>query len=160
MNYEIVTLQEKLVAGISARTNNHSPDMGTVIGGLWKRFYQDGIYAGIPNKADDKAIGLYTDYAGDADDDYTAVVCCAVKQKPEDPGYEIRRIPAGLYAKFVITCGMYEAVEKTARAWQEIWKMDLPRAYVCDFEEYQDNNQEYTEIHLYIGLKEEQKHEI
>ena len=102
----------------------------------------------------------YTDYAGDADDDYTAVVCCAVKQKPEDPGYEIRRIPAGLYAKFVITCGMYEAVEKTARAWQEIWKMDLPRAYVCDFEEYQDNNQEYTEIHLYIGLKEEQKHEI
>ena len=32
MNYEIVTLEEKTVAGISARTNNGSPDMGAVTG--------------------------------------------------------------------------------------------------------------------------------
>ena len=28
MNYEIVNLEEKIVAGFSARTNNASPDMG------------------------------------------------------------------------------------------------------------------------------------
>lgn len=31
MKYEIVNLQEKKAAGISARTNNSSPDMGAVI---------------------------------------------------------------------------------------------------------------------------------
>ena len=39
MEYEIVTLEEKIVAGVSARTNNMNPDMGAVIGGLWKRFF-------------------------------------------------------------------------------------------------------------------------
>jgi len=33
MEYEIVTLQEKIAVGIAARTNNLSPDMGAVIGG-------------------------------------------------------------------------------------------------------------------------------
>ena len=28
MNYEIVTLEEKITAGIAARTSNASPDMG------------------------------------------------------------------------------------------------------------------------------------
>ncbi|GFI45127.1 hypothetical protein IMSAGC019_00437 [Lachnospiraceae bacterium] len=35
MEYEIVTLEEKTVAGIAARTNNAAPDMGSVIGSLW-----------------------------------------------------------------------------------------------------------------------------
>ncbi|HIQ80119.1 MAG TPA: effector binding domain-containing protein [Candidatus Scatavimonas merdigallinarum] len=160
MEYEIVNLPEKLVAGIAARTNNHAPDMGRVIGGLWARFYQDGLYENIPNKADDKAIGLYTDYVGDADDDYTAMVCCAVTEETEASGYALRKIPAGPYAKFVLVCNMDTAVAQIAGAWQEIWKMDLPRTYICDYEEYQDNRREGTEIHLYIGLKEKQKDEI
>ena len=32
MNYDIVELEEKTVAAISARTNNTSPDMGAVCG--------------------------------------------------------------------------------------------------------------------------------
>lgn len=36
MKYEVITLEEKIVAGIEARTNNTSPNMGMVIGGLWK----------------------------------------------------------------------------------------------------------------------------
>lgn len=47
MEYEIVTLQERIAVGVSARTNNASPDMGAVIGGLWNRFYEEGIYAGM-----------------------------------------------------------------------------------------------------------------
>ena len=42
MNYEIVTLEEKIAVGISARTNNLSPDMGKVIEGLWNRLYHEG----------------------------------------------------------------------------------------------------------------------
>lgn len=58
MEYEIVTLEKKTAVGISARTNNASPDMGAVIGGLWNRFYNEGIYAAIPKKADAKALGF------------------------------------------------------------------------------------------------------
>ena len=38
MDYEIVTLEERIAVGISARTNNTSPDMETIISGLWNRF--------------------------------------------------------------------------------------------------------------------------
>ena len=48
MNYEIVTLKEKIAVGISARTNNTSPDAGVAIGGLWNRFYNEGVYESIP----------------------------------------------------------------------------------------------------------------
>ena len=61
MKYEIVRLEEKIAVGVSARTNNMSPDMGAVIGGLWNRFYNEGIYASIPGKAGKKALGIYTD---------------------------------------------------------------------------------------------------
>ena len=43
MNYEIVQLEEMKAVGIKARTNNTSPDMGAVIGGLWGIFYSQGI---------------------------------------------------------------------------------------------------------------------
>lgn len=151
MDYEIVTLQEKTIAGIAARTNNSAPDMGEVIGGLWNRFYAEGIYAGIPDKINDKALGVYTDYAGDENDDYMVMVCCEVSQKPASYQYAVRKIPAGRYARLVVKGDMRTAI---AGAWQEIWKMDLPRAFACDFEEYQNEDMEHAEIHLYIGLKE------
>lgn len=152
MDYEIVKLEEKIVTGVSARTNNQSPDMGRVIGGLWGRFFQEGIYASIPNKANEKALGIYTEYAGDHTSDYTVMVACETTSEPEGNRYEVRRIPAGRYAKFVIHGDMVQAV---AKAWGEIWQMDLPRTFACDFEEYQDDSMKNAEIHIYVGLKEE-----
>lgn len=153
MDYEIVTLEKKLVVGLKARTNNHAPDMGAVIGGMWNQFYQGGVYERIPDKADGKAIGLYTEYAGGADDDYTAMVCCAVERQPEADSYASCRIPAGSYAKFVIVCDMDTAVAEVAKAWGIIWSMDLDRTFICDFEEYQSSDPDHQEIHIYIGLK-------
>ena len=63
MNYDIVELEEKTVAAISARTNNTSPDMGAVIGGLWERFFSPDLYPAIEHKSNEKALGIYTDYA-------------------------------------------------------------------------------------------------
>mgnify|MGYP002798959095 CR=1 FL=1 len=166
MNYEIVELEEKTVEGISARTNNHAPDMGMVIGGLWNRFYQEGIYANIKDKADLRAIGLYTDYDGSVDDDYTIMVCCAVDEEAgsrndgEKGKYETRKIPAGRYARFKIVCDMRTSPTAVSEAWREIWETDLPRTYICDFEEYQNEDMEHAEVHIYIGLKEEEKSEI
>lgn len=150
--YEIVTLEGKIAAGVSARTNNTSPEMGTVIGGLWNRFYKEGIYDSIPKKTNAKALGIYTDYAGDEKADYTAFVGCETDETPAENNLAVCRIPAGRYAKFVVRGNMVQAVAET---WQAIWQMDLPRAFQCDFEEYQnDDMRDNAEIHIYVGLKE------
>lgn len=150
MDYEIVTLKEKIAVGVSARTNNASPDMGAVIEGLWNRLYKEGVYATIPCKVNEKALGIYTDFAQDAQGDYTALAACETSKEPQSGDLAVCRIPAGKYAKFVVHGDMVQAV---AAAWQEIWKMDLPRTYQCDFEEYQDDHMEDAEIHIYVGLK-------
>ena len=150
MEYEIVTLKEKIAVGVSARTNNTSPDAGAVIGGLWNRFFNEGIYASIPDKVNEKALGIYTEYAGDEKSDYTTVVACETSSEPKDDTYAVCRIPAGKYAKFVIHGDMVQAV---AAAWQEIWQMKLERTFQCDFEEYQDDKMEDAKIHIYVGLQ-------
>lgn len=152
MDYEIVTLEEKIAAGVSARTNNADPNMGAVIGGLWDRFYQGGVHASIPGKVNEKALGIYTDYAGDEKADYTAMAACEVAEEPKEGICDVIRIPAGRYAKFIVHGDMVQAV---AAAWQEIWEMDLPRSFLCDFEEYQDDRMDDAEIHIYVGLKEQ-----
>ena len=152
MEYEIVTLEEKIAAGVSARTNNNSPDMGAVIGGLWNRFYKEGIWGSVPGKVNEKALGIYTDYAGDENADYTVLAAWETAEEPEKTKDAACRIPAGRYAKFVIHGDMVQAV---AAAWREIWQMNLPRSFQCDFEEYQDESMENAEIHIYVGLKEE-----
>lgn len=151
MKYEIVNLQEKKAAGISARTNNSSPDMGAVIGGLWQRFYGEGICPSIPHRVNEKSLGIYTDYAADETGDYTVAAACEVEKTDGMPqGVKILTIPAGRYARFVVKGHMVKAV---ADCWTELWNMDLPRAFTCDFEEYQDGGVEEAEIHIYISLR-------
>ena len=154
MNYEIITLEEQIAVGISARTNNTDPEMGAIISGLWNRFYSEGIYASIPDKANGKALGIYTDYEGDEKSDYTTIVACVTTKMPQEKDkYTICQIPAGRYAKFVVHGDMVQAV---AEAWQTIWQLDLPRTFVCDYEEYQNDNMDGdAEIHIYVGLRDE-----
>ncbi len=152
MNYEIVNLKEKTVVGVKARTNNASPEMGAVIGGLWDSFFNKGIYAGIQNKVTGKTLGIYTNYDSDVMGDYDVVVATEVS-KAENLTEEIVKstIPAGKYAKFVVVGDVQKSVSD---AWGEIWKMDLNRAYTADFEEYQDGNMDgNATIHIYVALK-------
>ncbi len=150
MNYEIVNLNETTAVGYCARTNNASPEMGQVIGGLWQRLYSPEGCQNIPDKIDDKALGIYTEYDNDEKGDYTVMAACRTKGVVIPEGFDIRKIPAGRYAKFVIRGNMITAV---AQFWQELWQMKLDRSYICDFEEYQNSDPENAEIHIYIGLK-------
>lgn len=151
MNYEIVELQETEVIGISARTNNFAPDCGAVIGGLWERFYSEGIYDSIPEKADGKVLGIYSDYAADEKGDYDMTVACKVKSGCKVPeGMTVKYLPAGKYAKFIIRGHVQKAVMEF---WQQLWTMNLERSFQADFEEYQDSDMENGEIHIYIGLR-------
>lgn len=146
MNYEIVNLEEKIVVGISAITSNDDPNMGKVIGGLWKKLYEDGINETIKNKVNEYSIGLYSDYE---DNNYTVTVGNEVC-KAENEGITIKKIPSGKYVKFFIEGNMQKAV---AEAWNEICQMDLDRSYEADFEEYLNAGFDNAKINIYISLK-------
>ncbi len=104
MQYKIVTLQEKTVVGLSARTNNLSSQMRDIIGGLWKDFYSEACYPAIKNKVGGSSFGIYTDYADDEKGDYTVLAACEVSAVEDLPkGVVVRKIPSGKYAEFSIT---------------------------------------------------------
>lgn len=145
MNYEIVNLEKKTVAGVSAQTNLNSPEASGVIGKLWEDFY-GGAYGQLNGKVNEKCIGLYTDYTQNGG--YKAMVCSEVDT--EEQKSEVFQIPSGKYAKFVIRGHIVTAVQEF---WQNLWKMELERSFVCDFEEYQGGDMNDMEIHIYISLK-------
>lgn len=146
MNYEILTLGEKIIVGISARTSNSDPKMGEVIGGLWQTFYQTGISSRISNKSNGYAIGLYSDYEGET---YQVTVGYEVSEA-KDTDNTIKIIPAGRYAVFTVEGHMVRAV---ADAWQNIWRMNLDRSYTGDYEEYLNNDMEKARVRIYIALR-------
>lgn len=146
MDYTIVNLNEKLLVGVSGVTRNDDPNMGKVIGGLWEKLYQGGVYPNIKNKVNAYAIGLYSDYHGE---EYYVTVGNEV-HKAENPELTLKIIPAGKYAKFAVHGHMEKAV---VQAWNEIWQMDLDRSFTGDFEEYLTADCENCYIDIYVALK-------
>lgn len=156
MKYEMVNLEERLVEGIGVKTTNQNGQAVQDIGTLWKRFFGEGIYGKIEGKINDRTIGLYTAYEGDYTKPYTFMTGVEVSHfSKELAGRMTTVIPKGTYAKFVITGE--NAQEAVGSLWGEIWKMHLPRNYICDFEEYagMDEDGKVNEIYIYIGLKSE-----
>ena len=150
MQYEIVNMKEKTVAGFAARTNNSSADMRKTLCGLWKRFYSSEGAALNAHKTNNKTLGIYTDYSSDENGDYTAMAACEVDGINIPEGFETRKIPSGKYAKFIVKGNMTRAVQEF---WISLWNMRLPRSFLFDFEEYQNSDCENAEIHIYISLK-------
>lgn len=152
MNYEIVSLEKKVVVGLMKKTTNSNNQAVTDIGLLWQDFLGSGVYSKIKNKTNYKTIGLYTDYEGDFTKPYKFFACCEVDKSEEVVlPFEKKIIEPGKYAKFIVNGHIQNAVSEF---WMELWKMNLDRKYASDFEEYQNisddiNNQE---IHVYISI--------
>lgn len=152
MNYEIVKLEEKKLAGFSARTSNSDPTMNETIGGLWDKLFGTGTFFTMKNKVNEYSIGLYSDYENGCMGKYDITVGCEVSDFNDMPEGMIQKtIPSGKYAKFVIIGDMKDAV---CKAWSEIWQTPLDRTYTGDFEEYISSEADGTaEIHIYIAIK-------
>lgn len=151
MNYEVIELHEKRVAGIRIRTQNHDPEMKSKIGAAWKRFFESGIYQSIPGKMNDKSLGLYTNYENSIEGEYDVVVCCEVESLENLPtSLQTEIVPAGKYAKFIVSGHIQNAIEDF---WIKLWSIDLDRRFGCDFEEYQNNGDaDFDDIHVYISI--------
>ena len=143
MNYEIVELKEKTIVGFTARTSNEDPQMGAIIGGLWKQLYTPENTEKIQNRVNAYAIGLYSDYNKEG---YQVTVGFEVSDAESGNGFAIKTIPAGRYAKFSVHGDMIEAV---ANSWKEIWETPLDRTFTGDFEEYLSQE----DIDIYIAIK-------
>lgn len=152
MDYEIVELPRQTVVGLTGRMRNDDPGCGAVIGGMWQRLFEGGIFDAIPNKAGMSTIGLYSDYETDMTGPYDVTIGCAVTDPDGRPeGTAVKTIPAGRYAEFVICGDVQQAV---GEFWMEVWKLPLPRAYTADFEEYRSAaKEEEPEIHIFLSLK-------
>ena len=146
MKYEVVELNEKIVVGVSDKIIMTDDDMEAKISGLWNQLYQEGINPTIKNKINEYAIGLYTDYGKDS---FTLTAGNEVS-KSENSELITKIIPKGKYAKFHVEGHMVTAVSE---AWEEIWKMELERNFIADFEEYLNSDFENAKVEIYISLK-------
>lgn len=144
MKYEIVYLEEKYIQGLKIRTTNENFKAVGDISDLWKTFLVS--YPSMAGKINCKTIGLYTNYEGDflaPYDFYTAY---------ETTGKSIFIIPSGKYAKFTVIGNPQRVV---GEFWSKLWNFPLERAYLSDFEEYQNSSNDFhnQEIHIYISIK-------
>ena len=105
MKYEIIRTETMRLVGFAARTNNGAPDCGAVIGSLWQKYFKAFGYARA-------SYCVYTDYAGDETDDYTAFVGCEGDALPS--GGRAVEIPAGLYVAFSLACTTENAARRGA----------------------------------------------
>ncbi len=151
MEYELVQLDEKKVAGLRIRTSNTDPQMGEKIGATWQQFYGGGIDALLKGKTNEKCIGLYTNYEKSELGAYDVMVGCEVENGVLQPEQvTIETIMPGNYAKFIVHGDVQKAV---GEFWMKLWEMPLDRKFSCDFEEYQPGeDMENVEIHIYISL--------
>ena len=88
-----------------------------------------------------------------AEKSYTVLAGCEVssKESAQKQGLDVKVIPAGKYAKFVIKGDVRLAV---GQAWGEIWNTPLERTFTGDFEEYQEDSDGRTAtVFIYIAVK-------
>ncbi|MGB8888278.1 MAG: GyrI-like domain-containing protein [Candidatus Korobacteraceae bacterium] len=159
---KIVDLQPFQVVGIAASTNNAKeagPD--AIIGKQWHRFMSDNLINKIPNRVDQTIYGVYTDYASDANGQYTIILGAKVRPIPNPTipdGMVVKTVPAGRYAVFTSERGPVAKV--VVDTWKQIWAyyqspQNGQRAYQADFEVYDQRaaDPNNAQVDIYVGLK-------
>jgi len=158
----VVELDAFEVMGVEVRTNNAKEAGATsVIPKLWQRVIQEHVLDVVPNRIGQTIYAVYTDYASDANGDYTLVLGAKFKPAAGTPiptGMVVKTVPAGRYAVFTSERGSVAKV--VVETWKQIWSyFQSPasgqRAYRSDFELYDQRAADPTnaQVDIYIGVK-------
>ena len=158
----IVEQEQFQVVGIEVSTNNAKeagPD--AIIGKQWQQFLSQGLLQQIPDRADQNIIALYTDYASDANGQYTFILGARVRPAPNPmipSGMVVKTVPAGKYTVFTSERGPVAKV--VVETWKQIWSYyqspaNGQRAYRADFELYDQRaaDPKNAQVDIYIGIK-------
>ncbi|WP_256757087.1 effector binding domain-containing protein [Cohnella sp. WQ 127256] len=159
--YSLIQLEEIKLVGIAERTTNKAEMTEQAkIGGLWGRFYGEGIQQSIPNLAHagpQSIYGCYCDYENGAAGEYTILLGCQVKEINSLPSGMVGRVlPASQYAVFTTKMGPVSTV--VIEAWQAIWRWsatsELKRTFTGDFELYDERSSdpENVQVDIYIAV--------
>ena len=128
MNYEIVNLNEKIIAELRQRTGNSDPEVSENNRRSMAGFMGKGIWDSMKNKANEYCIGLYSDYDFS---NMTYEVTIGAEVTKADSELKVKKIPGGRFALFKIKG---DVVKDVAEAWEKIWTMPLERSFTGDFE--------------------------
>jgi predicted transcriptional regulator YdeE len=164
MKKELIKLNEMKLVGITARTNNKKlfesdPSTNIVAATVQKYFYNKLNEQILSRKLPGITYCVYTNYESDFNGDYTYFIGEEVTSLDQGGnGLELLTIPSQEYVKFTNQPGPMPAV--CIDMWKKIWEMtpaDLggKRAYVADFEVYDERSADHTNVILdiYIGIK-------
>jgi len=147
---ELKVVSEKVIHGISTRTNNAaemSPD--GKIPALWQSFDQ---HVPVDYKNGERVYGVYFNYESDHNGMFTTLAGFDGQSYPSNVGIEQVVIPQSKYLVFTQTGEMPQiAID----AWTEIWEYfakenaEYKRLFSVDFEYYPADNQ----IEVYIAVE-------
>ncbi len=147
-----ITKEKFYVVGLKIETSNQTAQQD--IGGLWQRFFADGVPHRIANKVDEKIYAVYTVYHGDYTQPYEYILGCAVKNMDDVPeGMSSTTIDAQTYDVFSVHGRIPDVV---VAVWQEIWQpeIDAARSYQTDYEVYDfsHENPSRAQVDVHIGV--------
>jgi predicted transcriptional regulator YdeE len=148
------------VIGVSVRTSGEKEAAGTgEIPGVWMRAMQDGTFERIPNRADDKILAVYTDFASDRKGEYTYVLGMRVSAADKVPdGMTAITVPAGKYV--VVESEKGALPEVMPRVWQRIAAMPPKelggeRVFKTDYEVFPAGfNWQDVQVEVHAGIKQ------
>ncbi len=146
-------LEELKIVGIEVRTQNAPGKAEQDIPALWGRFMAENISAQLPNKISEDIYCVYCEYEGDHLAPYTTVIGYSVPKDVELPtNFKTITIPASNYS--IVKAEGDLTATAVFDAWTTIWKNDLNRTYMADFEVYgkEATNPKDGKIDIFVGI--------
>ena len=153
MTSSFILLPEFTIVGLSVRTINQNEQSKNDLMHLWTKFMGENCMAQIPHKISWEVYCVYTDYESDWKGSYTCFLGCKVSSISEIPnGFVHKTIPSTKYMRFESKGKLPDAVLET---WERIWKTDLNRAYLADFDLYGKNAQNPSDalVETFVSIK-------
>lgn len=153
---QTVIIEPFNLIGIAVRTTNEGGQASTDIAAMWQKFLSEDLANQIPNKVDHEILSLYTDYEGDHTQPYTAILGCKVSHLGDIPGQMIgKSFKGGSYVKTTARGDLTQGL--IVNHWSMIFEMELDRAFVADFEVFDEKaqNPSDAEVTFFVGVKTE-----
>ncbi|NNE65350.1 MAG: AraC family transcriptional regulator [Pyrinomonadaceae bacterium] len=152
MEFQVEEVEDFMVVGIAVRVD--MSNAADLIGGLWQRWFREGIAAKIRNKSSTDTYNIYTNYEGDHTKPYTCFLGCRVDSLDRIPDrMQAIDIKGGKYAVFDVAGKIPDAVMET---WMKIYQMDdLERTFTADFDVYGEGaaNPENAKLQTFVAIK-------
>lgn len=134
------------------KTTNANGQSGIDCGNHWATFERENIAGRISGKVNNHVYAVYFDYDGDHTQPYRYFIGCPVESGTVVPeGLDALEIPEGDFIKIEAKGAMPDCV---ADAWRNIWRVNGPRAYRFDFEEYDERsaNWQNAEVDIFLSV--------